>query len=138
MRLFLFSLVLAILSSCNSPTKHSESRSDEALLNIDPHSFGDDSPARMDRLKLSLVVDFEQKKISGSAEANILHHGADSVFFDTKELQIDSIWVNGQKVDFLLDKEQIYVGSKLGVKIDPNLATSSVRIFYKTSPSAEA
>lgn len=107
------------------------------LQNIDPHSFGDDSPARVKHFDLQLKVDFNKHILSGFVTLFFEKNGADTLFLDTKNLSIDSLKYAGKIVNnYSLGESDPVLGSKM--TIDISNITDSLTIYYKTSPQAAA
>ncbi|MFY0643957.1 MAG: M1 family metallopeptidase [Bacteroidia bacterium] len=130
------SILLFVLNSCNT----NDSNDDTAMpiLSPDPHSYANFNDARMHHLSLDLTVDFEKSTLSGWAELSIKNlTQIDKLVLDTRELSIDKIILDdGNETKFKLDEEEEHFGQKL--TIDINKGTEKVKIYYTTSPKAEA
>ena len=136
---FAYIFLTAILSSgCSSDNKGNKSEDELAIRSTvdDPHSYGDNSAARVKHLKLDLKADFSTSILSGSATLFIDKNSADTLFLDSRDLTIDSIVSKGTVKNYVVDKPVQFLGSKISIPTE-NLA-DSVKIFYKTSPQAAA
>jgi len=102
----------------------------------DNHSFAKADHALVKHLDLILRVDFEKKILSGRAIWHIDFFQGNEIIFDTRDLNIASILVDGKQVNFTLDKPVDFLGSALHVPI--NKASKIVEINYATRPSAQA
>jgi len=105
----------------------------------DWHSFAHPELAVAKHLDLSLKVDFDQKKLYGTAAWTIENPGKVSeIIFDTYGLDIVKVTTgtDAKEVQFLLDEQDSILGSALHVPIDA--ATSFVTIEYSTGPDAAA
>ena len=128
--------LLFALNSCNS--NESKEITNMPLLSPDPHSYANFNDVRMHHLSLDLKVDFEESTLSGWAELSIHNLTQnDKLVLDTRELSIDKIILdNGKEAHFELSEEEKHFGQKLTIDIENE--TEKVKIFYSTSPTAEA
>jgi len=126
-------LLLVMVAGC-SPDKKSE----QVLMQQDPHSFSKPSEARVTHLKWNARVDFETQTIRGEARWSVEHtDDADILLLDTKGLIIDGVTLNdGEPGEFRLAEKDSLLGQALAVLIKPD--TRSVTIRYATTPGAEA
>ncbi|NNE26328.1 MAG: M1 family metallopeptidase [Saprospiraceae bacterium] len=103
----------------------------------DHHSFSEPDKAIVTHLDLNVEVDFDKREISGVAQYDILSNDADRIVFDTRDLQISKVVLNGtDETHFELGPMQTNLGSPLEVSIKDN--TETVAIYYTTSPQAAA
>ena len=108
----------------------------------DPHSYAGGSPVRVRHLALALTVDFERRTLTGSATWQLANpDAAREVVFDTRELIIDA--VEGLDAASIATRAEYTLGVPdpvLGQALRVSLAagTSSVRIAYRTAPTAAA
>lgn len=134
-RLILIAVGALLFAACGSPEKSSEGT---AMKTADPHSFARPAEAVIRHLDLDLKVDFDSRKLSGTATLHIdnLSKG-DRLHLDTRDLTIDSVWLDdGTSARFDLMPAQPYVGTEMVVQIKP--ATQKVMIAYATAPDAAA
>jgi aminopeptidase N len=103
---------------------------------FDPHSTAA-SDARVSHLHWTANVNVETHIISANATFDfVAEKGAKQISFDTKDLNIEWVKVNGKKAFFSLDEVKPFLGQALHVEIkDTN---NQVSIQYTTSPNAEA
>ena len=88
-------------------------------------------------LELDLTVDFENRIIWGSAAYAVrAAPGAREIIFDTRDLIIKAVTVDGAAMPFLRGEEQPFMGRPLRVALagDDHL----VKIFYQTTAAAAA
>src|SRR4028119_788110 len=108
----------------------------------DPHSFSRPDEVAVEHLRLSLTVDFPQKKLTGRASLRINNKkSGDRLFLDTRDLDSERVARDcGQPPRFTLgtvaDEAQQFMGRPLEVEITP--ATQWVHVDYSTRPEAAA
>ena len=104
----------------------------------DIHSFAKPDEARATHLHWNAKVDFENKTIKAIATWTIeAQQDADIILFDTKGLIIEKITLdNNINTTFRLSENDSLLGQALAVLIHPG--TKQVKIYYQTSPDAEA
>jgi len=104
----------------------------------DIHSFARPDEAVVRHLALDLVVDFEGKRLAGSATLTIeTTAGAAELVLDSNGLTIDSVTLDdGKATTFTIGEAQPYLGSPLTIALRPG--TKSVKIDYASSPDAAA
>lgn len=137
-----FTLVCAALCcvsflQCKKDQKTPMIHSEELNVTHDMHSYAHPEEAVITHLSLNLVVDFDQKKISGTALYDIkVSADADSIIFDTRDLDISKVTVDGAEVAFTLGASQEWLGQPLAVPVQTR--SKKVEITYATRPGAEA
>jgi aminopeptidase N len=103
---------------------------------FDPHSAAA-SDARVSHLHWTANVNVETHIISANATFDfVAEKGAKQISFDTKDLNIEWVKVNGKKAFFSLDEVKPFLGQALHVEIKDT--DNQVSIQYTTSPNAEA
>jgi aminopeptidase N len=103
---------------------------------FDPHSTAA-SDARVSHLHWTANVNVETHIISANATFDfVAEKGAKQISFDTKDLNIEWVKVNGKKAFFSLDEVKPFLGQALHVEIKDT--DNQVSIQYTTSPNAEA
>lgn len=135
LRLILIAISAVLLSACGSSEKSSEGTE---MKTADPHSFARPAEAVVRHIDLDLKVDFDVRKLSGTAVLHIdnLSKGT-KLHLDTRDLTIDSVWLDdGSVTRFDLMPAQPHVGTEMVVQIKPS--TRKVKIAYSTSPEAAA
>ena len=85
-------------------------------------------------LSLDLNVDFVTKQLSGTATYDIeVKDNADSIYFDTRNLEIGKIYVDEQDTPFHLGSGNEILGAPLAIPITKD--AKKIRIHYATSPT---
>ena len=133
MRLHTIALLLPalMLGSCGGMKTTEPSMKEQ-----DPHSYAVPVEAKVKHLNWAATVDFNSKTIDAEAAWEIENTGnADSIRFDTKDLEIKSITIDdGPSTEYRLAKTDPILGQALVVAIKPE--TKVIRIQYRTSPEA--
>ncbi len=102
----------------------------------DHHSYSNPSEALTTHLDLDIRLDFNRKVISGTAKWDILNDGSDKIIFDTRDLVIKKVEVDGHEADFELSSIDKFLGQSLTIPIKTQ--SKSVSITYETTPVAPA
>lgn len=106
-------------------------------MHLDPHSYSEPENVVVKHLQLELKANFESKILSGFASWQFENKSAsDSIIFDTRDLNIEKVIVQGQEAVFTLSAAKDVFGQKLSIKIPKG--ASELRIYYKTTPQAAA
>tara|TARA_B110000444_G_C18833773_1_gene594766 strand:+ start:132 stop:2015 length:1884 start_codon:yes stop_codon:yes gene_type:complete len=135
---------LSILAFQNCSSDTSENNLDnksQAILNMkratDFHSFSKPEEAVVTHLKWLANVDFESRTISATAIYTIETSAeAKRIILDIKELDVNSVTVDGEAAAFEIGEEQPFLGSPLSISITQH--SKEVSISYKTQPGADA
>ncbi len=138
-RVIIIGFSVFTIFSCNRSNQKAESENYTTMTIKDSHSFAKPEMAIIQHLDWNARVDFSKKIITGKAKYRIrADKAATEIVFDTKDLMIDSVLVNGEDSDFELGQlsEQAYKGVPLTVPI--NSDTKEIDIYYKTSDQAAA
>jgi leukotriene-A4 hydrolase len=110
----------------------------EAPLPVDVFSSADITQVRTTHLSLDLTVDFDKYQVRGSATETIENlTGATKFVVDTRDLEIQSVTIDGASAKWLLGSTYT-TGQALTIDITP--ATRLVRINYasKSNPKSNA
>ena len=101
---------------------------------IDQHSFARPDEARITHLDWKARVDFDTRTISGTATYDIsVAEGAERIIFDTHDLDIQEVLVDGTPVDFPpLGASQPFIGRPLTLPLSDGAKQVSIR--YTSSP----
>ncbi len=144
MKASLFILIAGLMfGACQNGTdKTSKMEKDPIAMNAtnrpDPHSFTQD--ARVKHLGLNLEVDFENKRIQGSAEYTVVANGADKLYLDIDEVKIDKIWrvlpQGKEELAYTLSEKETFLGQAL--IIDLPEGTEKIYVQYQTTEGAKA
>lgn len=133
-------LSLLALVACN-PSSPEESTSNESTLiametGKDPHSYAK-ANAKVSHLNWEASVDFDSKTISATAHWDIsVEAGADAIYFDIYDLDIQKVSVDGAEVDFQLSEFDHHLGQ--GLRIPISEQSKQVSITYSTGDDARA
>src|SRR5690349_1647571 len=127
-----FALLLIIMSNCATNPQQ-----DLIIMEQDPHSYSQPGKARVTHLNWKASVDFDKKTIQAVAKWDLdVNVETDIIFFDTKDLNITKVLVDGEPAAWkLADKEPI-LGQALAIPV--NTESKQITIEYTTSPDAEA
>lgn len=142
-QLLIFPLVAALGLSCQngkqSATKSAESSAPEdstAMVN-DPHSYAQPQNAVVTHLHWDAQVQFDSATIAATATWDIkTHNQADKIIFDTYDLHIQKVKVDGQKAEYALGSFREDLGRPLSVSLPAG--AQQVSITYQTGDSARA
>lgn len=126
-------VVAAVMTRCATQPKQ-----ETIVMKKDPHSYSRPNEAKVTHLSWKASVDFDSKKISGTAKWKIEQQGNPGVIvFDSKGLSIAKVTLdNDEATDFKIGQKNEILGEELIVSIKPE--TKAVSIEYVTDPSAEA
>jgi leukotriene-A4 hydrolase len=103
------------------------------LARADPHSYADLAQPRTRHVRFSWNVDFEARRIDGTATLEFEGPGSGPVDLDTKDLLIESVVDGaGRPVSWDLEAEEPILGRRLRLELPPG--TTSVTVAYSTSP----
>lgn len=123
-----------LAAACQQPAQKQDA---EATPVKDLHTLSNADSIDLRHLDLNIRVDFEHRQISGVAAWQIANPQHIPVLkLDTYGLTIDSITVNGAKVQHSLDEAVPVLGSQLNIPVSDS--AKLVSIWYKTSPGATA
>jgi leukotriene A-4 hydrolase/aminopeptidase len=109
------------------------------MARLDPHSYFDDTQARVRALDWHVTVDFDRRVLRGSAALHFVTptaaHGP--LDLDTRDLRIHAVaTLDGRPVAFSLDPADAVLGARL--RLDVPAEATGVRLTYETSPEASA
>lgn len=103
----------------------------------DPHSYAKPNDVAVKHLHLNLTADFSTKTLEGFAELTLENKtGSSELWLDTKDLTIKKVEQDGAETKYELGQPDVHLGQSLKVDILP--ATQKVKVYYTTSPNAEA
>ncbi len=134
---------LLSLASCQSGNEKTGDNQASATKKTDEkgkdyHTLSNADSVHVTHLNLDIQVDFNLKKISGSAHWDFENtQKASGIVFDTQDLTIDSVVLDdGSKADFSLAKADPILGSALRVPL--KAGSMSLTIYYKTGANPVA
>ena len=108
----------------------------EMKTGADPHSYAQEN-AVVKSLAWDAEVNFEQKQISATATWDIeTKTGAEAIYFDIFDLDIEMVLVDGAETDFSLSPVDEHLGQGLRIPISDQ--AKQVSITYKTGDNARA
>jgi len=126
-----------LLVSCLDVNTDERSNGEQKISDMDIHSFAKPAEAVIKHLSLDLTADFENKKLSGTASYDIsVSNDADSIYLDTRGLDIHSVTVNGVDTKYTLGENKEWLGQALAIPVEFN--SKKLVINYSTRPEAEA
>lgn len=128
-----------ILSSCGGENRSTkENVTDTTVTTVrDLHTQSNADEVTMKHLFLDINVDLRGKQISGCATWDIENKAkAKTLKLDTYDLSIDSVKVDGAKVEYKLDAFVEHLGSALNIPVTDQ--SHEVSIWYKTGAKATA
>ena len=124
---------LSLLMACHPDNKQPMGVTTTDDTTRDMHTYAKPD-AMIKHLSLDLNVDFVTKQLSGTATYDIeVKDNADSIYFDTRKLEIGRIDVDGQETPYHLGAEQEFLGAPLAVPVNKN--AKKITIHYATSPT---
>lgn len=128
-------IILFLSNSCNQ--NHNLDKSMKTIPK-DPHSYADPNEAIVRHIDLDLDVNFESRKIIGTADLRFDRAAsAQRIILDTKDLQIKRVTgEDGSALDFQLGERDNILGSALIIELPEK--GSKIVVAYETTPSAEA
>lgn len=130
----LSAVFIIVLNSCYNPK---EVKVVSYTIPADSHSFSKPNHARVEHLDLTLQVDFEEKKLKGSARYKIWREkGRSEIILDTDELNIKRVYSKDGDLEYKLEKKDEIRGSALIIQLPEN--GDEFVIDYETSPTARA
>ncbi len=105
---------------------------------VDVHSFARPREARVHHIALDLAVDFNTKRVGGTATLDITRKpDAKEIILDDKGLEIEEIAdASGQPLQYKVGAIDANLGSPLAIALRPD--TKRIGIRYKSAPEAEA
>ena len=107
----------------------------------DQHSFAEPEKVRIEDLALDLAMDFERKRLSGTATYTLdwRDPSATRLVLDTRDLTIQSVEAatdegTWEPLEYTLAEPDDLLGSRLGIDVPDR--NERIRIAYHTSPEA--
>ena len=105
---------------------------------VDPSTYAKPLEARVEHVALDLGVDFEAKRIGGTATLDIDRKpDAKEIILDSKGLEIEAVTDgDGKPLEHKLGAADEILGAPLAIALRPD--TKRIAIRYKSAPEAEA
>lgn len=138
-RLALASLI-GVLAGCSSPeaptNQAPQPKPAHATSRVDHHSFSNPEQMVVRHVSLDLSVDFEERTLQGSASLDVerIDSSTNTLFLDTRDLNIAGTYCGEQAVPFNLGDTDQHLGTPLSIELSSDC--QRVRIDYATSPDA--
>ena len=132
--LIFFLVSIAALSCVDRSITHSSGTGPR-----DPHSFSRPDEAVVRHVDLDLDVDFESRRLSGTATLTIENlAGTSELWLDSWGLDVSAadLGSDDAPADFRFGDERPYLGQPLIIAIEPE--TTTVRVHYSSRPDAAA
>jgi leukotriene-A4 hydrolase len=127
-------------SADGRPKPASTSGGNAVTSSRDPHSASRPDEVGVKHLDLALTVDFDRKRLQGSATWTLERRSATAseVVFDLRSIDVTRVTLDGgsSPVPFRLGDEKPFVGRSLSIPLAAS--TRSVTIDYATEPDAAA
>jgi Aminopeptidase N len=134
-----FAVAVSAFTACKEGAFNKDNKNSEPakIVAKDLHTQSNADSITLKHLDLDIKVDFQQKKISGSAVWDIDNkYGLKTLKLDTYDLTIDSVIADGNKVAFSLAAFVEHLGSALQIPVDAN--TKQVKVYYSSGAKATA
>lgn len=106
------------------------------MSRIDPHSYADDAQPRTKHVDLSWRVDFEARRIEGTATLTLDRDCGGPLDLDTRGLEILGAEAAGKALPLARGEGDAILGRRLG--LDLPAGANSVAVRYRTSREASA
>ena len=111
------------LFSCLDMEKDDTNDKVQKTTDMDIHSYARPAEAVIKHLSLDLNAVFGIKKLSGTATYDIeVKKGVDSIYLDTRNLDVHQVMVDGAKVEFSLGENVDLFGQALKIGLNHQLA----------------
>ncbi|MDQ3017226.1 MAG: M1 family aminopeptidase/hydrolase, partial [Bacteroidota bacterium] len=125
------------MSSCLDRDNTKKEEITSTYTNMDIHSRAKPTEAVIKHLDLDLTIDFDAKKLTGSAKYDIqVNEGADSIYLDTRGLDIQQVMVDNEKVEYTMGPDAKFLGQALIIPVKES--SKKLSISYSTRPDAAA
>lgn len=105
---------------------------------LDVHSVAKPQEIAVTHMHLNMAVDFTARQIKGTVTYTLKHNdaSADTLWLDTKALNVERATVNGAPVSYILHKEDAVMGRALAVLVGKE--AKEVQITYTTTEGSDA
>jgi len=107
------------------------------MATVDPHSYADPDQGRVHKLALILDVDFDAKRLAGTATLSLDGAKGGVLDLDMRDLDISKVTLgDGTELRFEIGDADAVLGQRLRISVPD--ATDEITIEYRTSPEASA
>ncbi len=135
-KFFALMALAGIFASCNNNTTKDTTQAVDTNT-IDKHTQCNADKVKLKHLHLDIAVDFDTRKIKGSATWDIDNAQAqDKLILDNYQLNIDSVLVDGKHADYAIGQPVEHIGSALQIPIAKE--SKQVVIYYNTGDNPRA
>lgn len=131
-KIILSCLAIVALASCSKPKEETKMQK----YVEESHSYAQPNEAVATHLDLDIDVNFASKTIQGKATYKIENNNSSHIILDTKFLEINKVYADGDVVEFTLGDFDKQLGQALKIPIKKN--TESITIHYNTTNKTEA
>ncbi len=136
-KLFVIALTSTLFGACQNNQKTEDVAETIVIESADDaHSYAQPEVAAVNHLDLNLTVDFEKQQLSGTATWQLQAEHGETIIFDTYDLTINSVLVDGKEAKFSLGTKNEILGQPLKIAIAKTAKT--IAINYSTTPGARA
>jgi len=126
--------IASVLVSCNQNDNNGAGNTTPVK---DDHTQSNADSIEIKHLDLDIKVDFENHRITGRASWDINNkYNLERLLLDAYRLTIDSIMVDGEKVQYAWGPAITHLGNALKIPVGND--SKRVDIYYKSDPSARA
>ncbi len=132
----LAAILLAACGAEQSPAPAPEAPAVTREAPSDPHSYANTDEVQVTHLGLDLTVDFDARRLSGTATLTLEPSGAPprELVLDSRGLDIRSVAAGGDELSWSLGAADPVLGAPLTIALGPEM--EPVTISYRTSPEA--
>jgi aminopeptidase N len=102
----------------------------------DHHSYMENSQCQIQHIVFDISVDFEAQRLRAKAQYKLNQASKGTLFLDTYQLEIHSVFSEKREIEWVLDKEDPILGQRLQLKNMDGISEFSIE--YSTSPRASA
>jgi len=131
-------LAFGVLLGCGGAKQNKEPDMEKKTVN-DPHSYSKPAEAVITHLDLDLNVNFDKKKLSGTATYQI-ERGADAkeIILDARDITVSKVTLDDDTsgAAFATGVPDAILGTGITIKLKPE--TKKITVHYETSPDAAA
>jgi leukotriene-A4 hydrolase len=139
-----FMALLAVMAACGKDLRGRTNPNDNAAMDErkmiiapDPHSYAKPAEAVVNHLDLDISVDFETRRISGSATYTVSSKGGGTVVLDTRNLDIQGVTTpEGDSLGFQMGSDDPILGRPLEIRL--RHGTERFTVHYSTTDGAAA
>lgn len=126
------------LGACQESPQTSSSETAMNDYAADPHSYAQPQEAQVKKLHWEAEIDFDAQRIAATAYWDIAVLGAETseIIFDTYDLQIEEVRVDGAVVDYKWGASDPELGRALHIPVEAS--SQKVAIQYRTGADARA